>query len=104
METQKLILAEDVFDAIEDGKLCTIRNGRRDIKLDKLVFESLTEKRIANATVHTVMFCALQDIPEGLFMNDGFKSVDDMLRKMKRFYPEITLESECTVVIFYLND
>ena len=98
MEQQKLILAEDVFDALKTGKTCTIRKGRRDIKLGKLLLESLDEKRTETVMVNTVIFTELLMIPFRYLSNDGFKNHDDMCEKMKRFYPDITMETECTVI------
>ena len=100
MELQKLILAEDVYDALETGKNCTIRKGRRDIKLDKLLFESLDEKRTTVVNVVMTIHCKLQHIPDEFVWNDGFTGHENMLTEMKRFYPDIQMDTECTVIIF----
>ena len=100
MEIQKLMLAEDVFDSLEIGKICTIRNGRRDIQLGELMFESTETHRTHNVMVHTVIFTELQRVPFRYVLNDGFISYDDMCDKLKRFYPDIKLCDEFTVVVF----
>lgn len=97
---QKLMLAEDVFDALVDGKDVTIRKGRRDIQLGELLFESVDEHRKQIVNVKMVVYCNLDFIPEDFVWSDGFDSHEDMEEKMKRFYPDITADTECTVVVF----
>ena len=86
----KLILAEDVFDALDSGKFVTIRKGRRDIQLGSLEFESLELKRSVIVDVSMVYFCHLDGVIPSDVINDGFEDYDDMLACMKRFYPDIT--------------
>lgn len=97
---QKLLLAEDVFDALEEGKLTTIRKGRRNITLGDLLFESVDNKREKIVNVDSVQYCLLAGVDIKDVKNDGFEDHFDMLRQMKRFYHDITLESEVTVVRF----
>ncbi|PKR81922.1 hypothetical protein CW751_00880 [Brumimicrobium salinarum] len=97
---QKLTLYEDVFDALENGKLTTIRKGRRDITLGKLLFESTVEGRQKIVDVVTVYYSRLENVNIEDLENDGFKDHHDMWKKMQRFYPDITLEDEVTVIRF----
>lgn len=100
---QTLKLAEDVFDELSKGKLCTIRKGRRDIKLGELLFESVEVNRNQLVTVEKVIYCELQHIPEQYIKNDGFKDHADMMITMVRFYPDITWFSECTIIDFKIK-
>ena len=100
METQKLLMTEGVFDALTDGKRVTIRKGRRNIQLGDIIFESTEIKRIQKADIIYVMYSLLKNIPIDAIENDGFNSVEEMLDGMKGFYPDITLDSECTIVYF----
>ena len=97
---QKLLLAEDVFDALENGKKTTIREGRRDIAIGKLLFESTEQKRTEVVNVIMVSYCRLGNVFIGDIQNDGFKDHDDMWRQMLRFYPDIDFDTEVTVVKF----
>ena len=97
---QKLTLFEDVFDALEKGKLTTIREGRRDIALGELLFESVETKRQEVVEVLTVYYTRLENVNTEDLENDGFKDHKDMWEKMKRFYPDILLKDEVTVVKF----
>lgn len=101
METQKLICAEGVYDALEYGKTITIRKGRRDIQLGSLILESLEAKRQTEVQVNYVMYCKLEDVPDEMLEMDGFIDHANMLECMKNFYPEITYKSEVTVISFY---
>lgn len=97
---QKLTLFEDIFDALEQGKLCTIRKGRRDIQLGDLLFESIETMRPEIVQVEIVYYCRLDKVAIEDLQNDGFKDHQDLCEKMKRFYPDITPEDEVTVVKF----
>jgi len=97
---QKLLLAEDIFDALEDGKETTIRQGRRDISLGELLFVSVEEEREEIVDVIMVSYCQLQNVALTDLQNDGFVDHADMLVQMKRFYPEIEEGSEVTVINF----
>ncbi|MDH5367657.1 MAG: hypothetical protein OEW67_11750 [Cyclobacteriaceae bacterium] len=97
---QKLTLYEDVFDALDTGKTTTIRKGRISISLGELLLQSTALKREETVLVKMVYFCLLKDVMQDDIINDGFDDHDDMSEKMKRFYPDITLETEVTVVRF----
>ena len=97
---QKLQLYEDIFDALANGKQTTIRKGKINIKLGELLFESSELKRQKTVNVHKVYHCLLAEVSLTDLINDGFKDHKDLSKKMERFYPDITLESEVTVIKF----
>jgi len=97
---QKLTLFEDVFDLLASGKAATIRKGRILITSSDLLFQSTEEKRELTVSVKEVYYCQLKDVNLEDVLNDGFKNHQDMAEKMKRFYPDITLDTEVTVVKF----
>lgn len=97
---QQLTLFEDVFDALATGKTTTIRKGRLSIALGDLLFQSTEEIREEVVCVKMVYFCLLKDVLLDDLINDGFKNQKDMSEQMKRFYPDITLDTEVTVVKF----
>jgi hypothetical protein len=96
----KLLLAEDIFDALESGKLTTIRKGRRDVSLGDLLFESVSGERQEVVNVINVHYCQLGNVYIGDLQNDGFKDHYDMWEQMRRFYPDITFEDEVTTIKF----
>lgn len=99
---QVLKLADDLFGPLREGKkLTTIRKGRRDVLLGALRFdgaedESLTE--VVNVT--SVTFTTLAGVAKEVLWSDGFDDHDDALEQMKRFYPDIKLSTEVTVIDF----
>lgn len=97
---QKLTLFENVFDALEKGKVTTIRKGRRNIALGELLFESTDTKRQQIVEVTAVYYSQLSHVNTDDLENDGFTDPQDMWAKMKRFYPDILMEDEVTVVKF----
>jgi hypothetical protein len=103
IQLQQLIMTEDVFDKLYEGKTCTIRTGRRDIKLAHLELQSLDDKREETVLVKRVVYCKLKDVPMEFVINDGFTDHLDMEHQMKKFYPDIDLDTECTVVEFEMT-
>lgn len=97
---QKLSLYEDIFDTLEEGKQTTIRKGRLSIALGELIFESTETQREKTVNVQTVYYTQLKNVNLEDLKNDGFKDHQDMWQKIKRFYPDIELEDEVTVVKF----
>ena len=97
---QKLKLAEDIFDMIGVNKHSTLRLKRRYIELGDLIFESTDELRTVKVQVTMVMYSTFEDLPEDIYIDEGFKSMEELYLTMKRFYPEMTKESECTAVFF----
>jgi len=103
METQKLMCADGVFKALDYGKEVTIRKGRRNILLGNLIFENIDTNEQAHVWVNNVMYCRLKDVPLELLEYDGFSDVENALECMKDFYPDMTYETEVTVVKFNLK-
>lgn len=98
---QKLMLAESVYDELQDGvKSVTIRKGRRDISLGQLNFESVENERVTTVNVKKVIYCKLGGVPEEYIHADGFTSAQHMLEVLSEFYPGITLNDEVTIVEF----
>ncbi len=99
---QVLKLADDLFGPLRSAeKFTTIRKGRRDVALGELCFEGADDVELTEVvTVRSVTFTALGWVPFETLEADGFKDHDDMLEQMKRFYPNITFETEVTVVNF----
>lgn len=101
---ERLILEEDIFDQLDEGKRVTIRKGRRDIPLGKLIFESKVERRLKIVNVINVHYSRLSNVYIGDLNNDGFKDHFDMWEKMKRFYPDISFDDEVTTVKFSMKE
>jgi hypothetical protein len=97
---QSLLLAEHVYDQLETGKRVTIRKGRRDIFLGPLAFASTNNNRTQIVEVDMVYYCKLKLVLPSDYINDGFNDIDHMFQEMKKFYPDISMDSEVSVVRF----
>ena len=95
---QELSLYEGVFDLLDCGKNTTIRMGRKDVALGRLLLKSETRKIFVNVIM--VSYCKLGNVYICDVKNDGFIDHTDMYVRMKRFYPDIETDSEVTVVKF----
>jgi len=97
---QEIKLYEDVFDELENGKRCTIRKGYKDISLGAVSFKSTETNRNRYYEVWMVYHCKLKHVLPDDLISDGFDSHSDMEQQMKRFYSDITLDDEVTVIKF----
>lgn len=102
---QGLKLADDLFVPLRNGnKFTTIRNGRRDIALGNLRFDGATDDTLSELVIVTsVTFTTLGEVSWETLDRDGFQDHDDAMKQMRRFYPDITLEDEVTVIDFMLS-
>lgn len=95
---KELRLADDLIPNLVSGeKLVTIRKGKRS-------FGSTV--RIAGylAAVDLVQYWTLNTVPFAILKADGFKSREDAIEGMKRFYPDLTGDTDITIVEFHLID
>ena len=96
---QALLIADDLMPLIKSGdKKITIRKGRRDVELGKLLFTSSDE--IHTVEVVEVRYLRVAGVPEDICQADGFANWVDFYQGMKRFYPDLDVSEECTIVFF----
>jgi hypothetical protein len=107
MKTQQLLLANDLFPALKNGgKRVTIRKGRRDIQLGKLLFSpTIPDKKLKGVKVNVieVRYKRIRDVTEDEAKGDGFWDSEDMYQGMKRFYPDLKRTDEVTFIIFTIK-
>ena len=98
---QTLKLADELLIPLMEGKKkITIRRGRRDIQLDKLKFETVSGMDEVEVDVVEVRYVRVSDVSEKIYKQDGFSDYVDFYRGMKKFYPDLDVSDECTVIIF----
>lgn len=95
---QKIKLAEERFDMLESSNAIIIPD-RKHILLEPLLFESFSiREKIVK--VHMVIYCLAKNVTDEIYEEFGFESEEDMINDLKRFYPNITEETECTCIIY----
>jgi hypothetical protein len=88
-----------------DGNRVTVRQGRRDIKLDELLFVGTKDKGLRYiVTVTEVRHLRMVDIPDDVVDAEGFDNWHDFYADMKKFYPDLDLTDEVTVIYFETAD
>lgn len=96
-----ILLAEELIDATESGlKVQTVREGHRDYKTGKVVFACPEVawsmiKEITDVKHTTPRTCAVAD-----YKDEGWSSRKNMIEDLKRFYPDLTMDSPITVIRF----
>lgn len=100
---QTLKLADDLFQGLEEGwKQATIRTGKRDITPGQImVFEGATNANLKKEVyVHRVSYLVAQDMTDFDAQLDGAETAVDMIKALKRFYPEVGPMSLLTLIEF----
>jgi hypothetical protein len=90
----------EMRQAILNGvKKITIREGHRDYRIDCPVMLCChLEPWAVMADVVDVRHTTLEEISEEEYVADGFQSSEEMLSGMKRFYPNLSMNSPVTVI------
>lgn len=99
---QTLKLTDELFVPLREGnKKLTIRKGRRDIKLGELIFVGAKDETLwEGVEVVEVRYVRVSNVSEKICKQDGFSDYVDFYRGMKKFYPDLDVSDECTVIIF----
>jgi hypothetical protein len=100
-----LLIADDPqmrLNLITGVKRISIREGHRDYRLGDVLIGDSENTFVVTATFSDIKHVLLSEVTREEWEADGFTSQEDMLAKMKEFYPKITLDSEVTV-LFWKN-
>jgi len=99
---QTLKLADDLFPKIGDGsKSINIRRGRRDIQLGKLIFEGVEDETLQEEVeVVEVRYVRIYGVEDYICEMNDFDNWVDFYQGMKRFYPDLDVSEECTIIFF----
>lgn len=93
----KLRMAPHLMEGVLSGeKEVTIRYGKREFE-EEITIEGNP------ARVLETMQCKLIDTPLHVLDEDGFNTFREVIDGMKQFYPDITPESDVTIVKFILK-
>jgi len=99
---QTLKLADDLFPSlIEGNKRMTIRRGYRDIRLGDLLFEGASDDSLQKEVeVVEVTHIRVAGVSDEECQNDGFNDWIDFYQGMKKYYPDLEVTEECTLIYF----
>ena len=104
---QFLKLDDDLLLAIigGDGERVTVRKGKRDIELGELLFIGSRDEGLRYiVTVTEVRHLRIVDVDDDVVEAEGFSNWNDFYKDMKKFYPDLDLTDEVTVVYFEIAD
>lgn len=99
---QTLKLADDLFPAAKKGnKTVTIRRGRREIQLGKLLFEGAQDESLQlEVEVVETRHLRISGVPDDVCKEDGFSDWVKFYEGMKHYYPDLDVSEECTIIFF----
>ena len=98
---QALLVAPDSqmrADILRGAKKITIREGARDYRDGQVMLCCHIEPWAVMAKITSVRHCALRDVTKKEYEDDGFETHEELLDGLKRFYPDLTLDSPVTVI------
>ena len=104
---QKLKLDDDLLLAIigGDGERVTVRKGRRDIKLGPLMFVGAKDEGLKYVVeVIEVRYMKAYNIPDDVIKAEGFDNCIDFYEDMKKYYLDLDVSDEYTVIYFEIAD
>jgi len=104
---QFLKLDDDLLLAIigGDGERVTVRQGRRDIHLGRLLFIGSKDEGLRyEVEVTEVRYVKIINVDEDVIAAEGFSNWVAFYNDMKHFYPDLEPLDECTVVFFEIAD
>ena len=84
-----------------DEKKITIREGWRDYQAGPVAIYCIEESLAVEADIFIVIHTTLKDVTKEVYQADGFKTLQGMLRGLRRFYPDITWDSLVTVISWH---
>lgn len=104
---QFLELDDDLLLAIigGDGERVTVRKGYREIKLGELLFVGAKDKDLRYIVgVTEIRHVRVVDVDDDVVKAEGFDNWNNFYEGMKKFYPDLDLTDEVTVVYFEIAD
>ncbi len=96
-----LLIAPDegMRHRIETGtKTITIREGHRDYRGGPVMLSCHLVPWAVQADITDVRHCTLREVTREEWEDDGFVSQEDLLAQMRRYYKNLTLDSDVTVI------
>ena len=93
---------EEFKRMIKDGKKrITIRRGYRDIRIEKLLFEGIKDETLQyEVEVIEVRHILISKVSDEIAREDGFENWVNFYRMMKKYYPDLDVSEECTLIYF----
>ena len=104
---QKLKLDDKLLLPIMDGdgERVTVRKGRRDIQLGQLLFEGVLDERLKYlVTVTEIRYVRVVDVDDDVIRAEGFGNWGDFYEDMKKYYSDLDISDEVTVIYFEVAD
>jgi len=99
---QILRLKDDLFPSLKDSeKKITIRRGYRNIRIGILLFKGIKDQNLQyEVEVVEVRHLRISGVSDGIAREDGFKDWVYFYQEMKKYYPDLDVSEECTLIYF----
>lgn len=103
MEIPKILFHTERMEKIFNGeKLATVRQGRREYPLGEVICqETNNEDNFVKLNIKTISYKRFKDLDDDDAYIDGYADVEDLRQVLWSIYPNLTANSEVTIVEFY---
>lgn len=96
---QSLLLASDLIKNVESGvKKITIRNSHKDYRPGMVIICNPEDSWCVKRNITEVRHTTAGEVSQQDIEDDGFKNQDDMIQCLSKYYPDINLDSQVTVI------
>lgn len=85
-------------DVLAGKKKITIRQGYKDCKPGPAMICCHLKPWAVMVDITSVRYCKLSELTEQEFTADGSKTIDEVLEKLRKYYPDLELSSPVTVI------
>lgn len=85
-------------EIVNEIKTASIRKGKRDYRCGPLWLCCHVETWCVKVTVNQIIHCELQEIREKDWKASGFSSLEEAMEDLKVYYPDISPQSQVTVI------
>ena len=87
-----------VKDILSGKKRATVRLGKKGVRPGMTIYLSVGGRPFAKAKVVAVRYKKLKELTEEEVKKEGYRSVSELLRELRKIYPVISPEDEVTYI------
>ena len=85
-------------DILDKTKEITIREGLREYAPGFCILTNIDVNRSVGVDITSVRHCKLKEVTNQEYLEDNFRSRDDLYEGMREYYPSMTPDSDVTII------
>lgn len=97
---KKIKLTDENYKKCGSIKNTSIRLGIKDFTVGPSLIENVDNGDCKDCLITKVELMNVKDLDHRHALSDGFHSLDELIRELRKHYPSISAESQVTIVSF----